>query len=121
MSASAEQRPGMERILIVDDDEELCDLVRRYLALEGFEVEAVHDGAQGVEKVLDPTGATPFDLIVLDVMLPTLGGLDVLRRLRERFSRTAPLGVRPATSRWALCLLSALLMPVSAPRGVRGL
>ena len=67
-----------ERILIVDDDEELCALVTRYLAREGFEVEAVHDGASGLEKAL----AGDHVLVVLDVMLPRLSGFEVLRRLR---------------------------------------
>ena len=67
-----------EQILIVDDDEELCALVTRYLAREGFEVEAVHDGESGVEKAL----AGDHVLIVLDVMLPRLSGFEVLRRVR---------------------------------------
>lgn len=70
----------MNTILIVDDDIELCELVTRYLAREGFATEVVHDGAQGVERAL----AGDYALLVLDVMLPGLSGFDVLRRVRER-------------------------------------
>lgn len=68
----------MDRILIVDDDVELCELVTRYLTRENFSVETVHDGLQGVETAIGGDHV----LIVLDVMLPGLSGFDVLRRLR---------------------------------------
>ncbi len=66
-------------ILIIDDDTELCELVAEYLVGEGFEVDAVHDGVRGIERFLeiDP------ELVILDVMLPGLGGFAVLSRLRE--------------------------------------
>jgi two-component system response regulator CpxR len=67
-------------ILIIDDDTELCELVTEYLEDEGFVVEAVHDGASGVERCL----ANEPELVILDVMLPELGGFAVLNRIRER-------------------------------------
>lgn len=67
-----------ERILVVDDDTELCELVIEYLAPEGFAVEARHDGESGLEAAR----SGDYDLIILDVMIPRLSGLDVLRRLR---------------------------------------
>jgi two-component system, OmpR family, response regulator CpxR len=70
----------MERVLVVDDDVELCDLIAEYLKPEGFEVQAVHDGETGLERA--QAGET--DLVVLDMMLPGISGLDVLRKLRER-------------------------------------
>jgi DNA-binding response OmpR family regulator len=70
----------MHKILIIDDDEELCDLVSEYLGVEGFEVEAVHDGASGLEEAL----TNKHDLVILDVMLPKKNGFDVLRGLREK-------------------------------------
>jgi two-component system response regulator CpxR len=70
----------MERVLIVDDDVELCDLIAEYLRPEGFEVQAVHDGETGLERAL----AGDTDLVVLDMMLPGISGLEVLRKLRER-------------------------------------
>ena len=68
----------MERILLVDDDVELCELINEYLTPEGFAVEMRHDGAQGLEAAQH--GA--YDLLVLDVMLPKMGGFEVLRQLR---------------------------------------
>lgn len=73
----------MERVLIVDDDVKLCVLIKEYLGREGFEIEAVHDGARGVERALSEEHA----LVVLDVMLPGMNGLEVLRRIRAK-SRT---------------------------------
>lgn len=69
----------MEKILIIDDDEELCELVSEYLAVEGFETETVHDGEAGLQKAL----AGEHDLVTLDVMLPKKNGFDVLRELRK--------------------------------------
>ena len=68
----------MERILVVDDDAELCSLVAEYLQPEGFQVEAVHDGNRGLERAL----SADHLLVVLDVMLPGINGFDVLRRIR---------------------------------------
>jgi len=70
----------MDRVLIVDDDVELCELVSEYLSGEGFEVEAVHDGTEGLKRSL--TGE--HVLVVLDIMLPGMNGLDVLRNLRKQ-------------------------------------
>ena len=69
----------MERILVIDDDMELCDLLQDYLEGEGFTIDAVHRGDLGVEAA---TGQA-CDLVVLDVMLPGLNGFDVLRKIRE--------------------------------------
>jgi DNA-binding response OmpR family regulator len=68
------------RVLVVDDDVELCRLIREYVASEPWDVECVHDGARALERAL----GGEHRLIVLDVMLPGLSGLDVLRRLREK-------------------------------------
>src|SRR5499427_7286899 len=68
----------MDRILIVDDDFELCGLVSEYLAPEGFRVEAVHDGETGLQRALSGN----YLMVVLDVMLPGMSGFDVLRRIR---------------------------------------
>ncbi len=67
------------RILLIDDDRKLCRLVRDYLTPMGYAVEPVHDGAEGAKLAL----AEPWDAIILDVMLPGLDGLEVLRRLRQ--------------------------------------
>jgi two-component system, OmpR family, response regulator CpxR len=69
----------MGRILIIDDDEELCELVSEYLAVEGFDVSCVNDGESGLEAAL----GGGYDMVILDVMLPKMNGFDVLRKLRE--------------------------------------
>lgn len=67
-------------VLLVDDDRELCRMLAEYLTPEGFKVTAVHDG----DEALYVIGRHHFDLMVLDVMLPRVGGLDVLRSLRQK-------------------------------------
>jgi DNA-binding response OmpR family regulator len=66
------------RVLIVDDDANVAEVVARYLVREGYRVETVGDGALALERAL----ADPPDLMVLDLMLPSLGGLEVCRQLR---------------------------------------
>ena len=68
----------MHRILVIDDDIELCQLVAEYLETEGYEVEAVHDGEAGVARAL----AGEHRLAVLDYMLPGINGFEVLRQIR---------------------------------------
>lgn len=68
-----------KRILIIDDDLELVELLKEYLGAEGFVIDAVNDGEAGVKAGL----SGDYGLLILDVMLPRLGGFDVLRRLRE--------------------------------------
>src|SRR5215813_13974806 len=68
----------MTRVLLIDDDIELCELLSQYLETEGFAIEAVHNGLCGVEQALTGQHA----LVVLDIMLPGMPGLDVLRRIR---------------------------------------
>jgi two-component system response regulator CpxR len=70
----------MDRILIVDDDVNLCELLAERLGSEDFAIEAAHDGIRGLERALSREHA----LVILDLMLPGLSGLDVLRRLRAR-------------------------------------
>ncbi|MGH9586101.1 MAG: response regulator transcription factor [Acidobacteriaceae bacterium] len=69
----------MDRILLVDDDVQLCKLVAERLAREGYTTDTVHDGSRGLECAV----SREYSLVVLDLMLPSMGGLDVLRRLRK--------------------------------------
>lgn len=69
----------MDKILIIDDDEELCDLVSEYLGVEGFSVESVNDGEAGLKTALEGK----HDIAILDVMMPKMNGFDVLRALRQ--------------------------------------
>lgn len=77
-STSADLNPAREaRVLLVDDDRELCQMLTEYLNAEHFEVENVHDG----RDALDALQANDFEILILDVMLPSVGGFDVLRTL----------------------------------------
>jgi DNA-binding response OmpR family regulator len=71
----------MRRILVVDDDADLAEMVVEYLRPDGFAVELIHDGA-------DPRAAAPagYDLVVLDVMLPNRSGFEILKEIRRTSS-----------------------------------
>lgn len=68
----------MPAILMIDDDTGLCELVEQYLALDGYEFSAAHDGRQGLEMATQGG----YQLILLDIMLPGMDGLTVLKNLR---------------------------------------
>jgi two-component system response regulator CpxR len=69
----------MNRILVIDDDVELCELLTDYLVPEGFDVETVNNSNKGIEQAL----SGDHDFVVLDIMLPGLNGFEVLRILRK--------------------------------------
>jgi DNA-binding response OmpR family regulator len=83
MSSPAASKPsdfqGI-RVLLIDDDVELCELTAEYLRPLGFHVESVHTGAAGIERV----SLDPWQAVLLDVMLPDLDGFEVLRRIRAQ-------------------------------------
>ena len=68
-----------KRIVIIEDERDVADLVSRRLAREGYGVDVAHDGRSGLEKVL----ARPPDLALVDLMLPRLPGTDVVREMRQ--------------------------------------
>ena len=68
------------RLLVVDDDTELCSLLGEFLSREGFTVDFEHDGRRGLERALK----SEYDLLVLDVMMPGMDGFEVLKRLRKQ-------------------------------------
>lgn len=70
-------------LLIVDDDRELGQMLTEYLTGEGFQVSLVRDGMEALDRL---TGTHTYDLVILDVMLPSLSGFEVLRRLRHNLS-----------------------------------
>ena len=65
------------RVLLVDDDRELCQMLTEYLEAEHFEVKSVHDGGDALGEL----ELNDFEILILDVMLPSVGGFDVLRKL----------------------------------------
>ena len=70
------------RILLVDDDAELTELLRDYLEREGFAVRTSHDGATGVTAAL----SNRYDIVVLDIMMPGMSGIEALARIRAESS-----------------------------------
>ncbi len=72
-----------KRILVIDDDTNICELLRIYLENEGFEIKTANDGAEGLAlfKSCDP------DLVLLDIMLPHMDGWEVCRKIREISSK----------------------------------
>ncbi len=71
-------------LLLIDDDEELCAMMTEFFALAGHRLESIHNGRDGLTHALN--GA--HDLVILDVMLPVLNGVEVLKQLRRR--KTVP-------------------------------
>lgn len=71
---------GTRRLLVVDDDRKLAHLIRDYLQPMGYEVELRHNGPDGLEEAL----ASPYEAVILDVMMPGMDGFDVLRELRKK-------------------------------------
>jgi two-component system response regulator CpxR len=67
-------------VLLIDDDVELCQLMQEFLSARAIQVETIHDGRRGLAKAF----AGAHDLILLDVMLPGLDGLELLRQVRRR-------------------------------------
>jgi two-component system response regulator CpxR len=71
---------SLDRLLVIDDDVALTELLAECLRTEGFSVDAAHDGEEGIRKLL----AGSYSLLVLDVMLPRMSGFEVLTRIREQ-------------------------------------
>jgi len=128
----------MANILLADDDAELCEMLKEYLAAEGFKLTTAHDGITALSKAL----AGAFDLIILDIMMPGKNGFDVLRELRTHGSTPvlmltargedvdSVLGLelgaddylaKPCSPRVLVARIRALLRRASSPRGERGL
>jgi DNA-binding response OmpR family regulator len=88
-----------QTILIADDDTELCALLREYFGQEGFDVRLAYDGEQALVESRRPG----LDVMVLDIMMPGMNGIDVLRNLRKE----SELPVIMLTARESLRLISS--------------
>ena len=80
MSVQPEERLSLSKILVVDDDRAMCELVSTALGAWGYEVESANDGETGSEKAW----AMKPDLVLLDIMMPGMDGFDTCRRIRDR-------------------------------------
>ncbi|CAM2859026.1 response regulator transcription factor [Hathewaya histolytica] len=70
---------SIARVLIVDDDENICEVIKMYLENSGYETDMVHNGRDAIEKF----GVYKPDLMILDIMLPYVDGIDVLKAIRK--------------------------------------
>lgn len=68
-----------KRILVADDDKNICELLRLYLEKEGFGVETVYDGSMAVQNAL----YGDFDAVILDIMMPEVDGIEALKQIRK--------------------------------------
>ncbi len=75
-----------EKVLVIDDDEHVCEMVRIALEAEGFQVEVVLDGKNGLEKVLE----NEYAVILLDIMLPEIDGWEICRQIRGSHVKSVP-------------------------------
>jgi two-component system response regulator CpxR len=80
--ATENAKPREARVLLVDDDRELCQMLSEYLEAEHFDVKSVHDGGDALAELQ----ANEFEILILDVMLPSVGGFDVLRKLGASYA-----------------------------------
>lgn len=74
---------NFNRVLLIDDDLSLGQLLQEYLEIEGFELETAHNGVTGIQK-----SERNYDLILLDVMMPDISGFDVLKQIRHKGNKT---------------------------------
>ena len=89
-----------EKILVVDDDANICELLRLYLTKEGYQVTTAGDGEEGLEKF----NQIKPDMVLLDVMMPRMDGLEVCRRIRKAGNTPVMMltpRARPLTRCWA--------------------
>lgn len=81
-----------ERLLLVDDDKELCSLLAEYLSAEGYRVDAAYSAHEALEKLQNPSpssgqsNSNSYSLMVLDIMMPGTTGLELLQQIRPRFT-----------------------------------
>lgn len=75
-----------ERILLVDDDKELCSLLTEYFSAEGYQVDAAYNAQQAIDKLQNPSSgnSNTYSLMVLDIMMPGTTGLELLQQIRPR-------------------------------------
>ena len=91
-------------LLIVDDESRIRDLIRKYAAFEGYNVEEASNGMEAIEKCRQKN----YDLIIMDVMMPELDGFSACREIRRKSQVPVSMTAFTALS-WALMIMSSSL------------
>ena len=74
----------MKKILIIEDEEIMIDLLQKKLTVEGYEISVARDGKEGLEKMKDDLQAgNPPDLVLLDIIMPKMGGFEVMEEMQK--------------------------------------
>src|SRR5690606_1136845 len=81
-----QREDGGAKVLLVEDNKNISDMVGEFLQRRGFEVEHAADGREGLRMATENS----YDVVVLDLMLPQIDGLEVCRRLRQEARKTTP-------------------------------
>ncbi|OGR82654.1 MAG: hypothetical protein A2902_05125 [Elusimicrobia bacterium RIFCSPLOWO2_01_FULL_64_13] len=84
--------PASKKILVVDDDKNICAFFKTLLEAEGFVVDTLHGGEPALE-VLHSRGRLPYDLLILDLMMPKYGGYEVLKEMQKAEYQDVPIFV----------------------------
>jgi DNA-binding response OmpR family regulator len=80
----------LKKLLLIDDDAAFRELLHMALQVSGFEVDAVEHGEAGLRHLRDADPARPFDLIIVDFLMPIMDGLRFLRSLKQEYPEHAP-------------------------------
>lgn len=84
------------RVLLIDDEQDFLDIMGAWLTFKGYDVETAHNGLEGLEKLHE----SEFDLVLLDLMMPTLNGFEFCRRVRtDDQCRSIPIVILTAVRR----------------------
>jgi DNA-binding response OmpR family regulator len=94
MSSGKEQKLASRKILVIEDDRDISRLLELHLHDAGHEVDLVYDGTHGLDQAL----SKPYDLVILDIMLPGMDGLEICRRIRTASAAYTPILMLTAKS-----------------------
>jgi CheY-like chemotaxis protein len=110
--------PRAKRVLFVDDDESLRELVSVYLTRRGYSVETAVDGAEGLQKIVESAAGqtVPFDLLITDVKMPELDGIGLVRALRDQALRIPIIVCSSEFTKSSLDELRSLFVTVVLPK-----
>lgn len=103
MTCPADGVPPIKRVLVIDDDEDIRDLLVMIVERAGFAAESAWDGQKGLEAIT----ASPPDLVIMDLMLPRYGGFELLRKLQGGPQASIPIIV--VTGRYTDPSMTALI------------